>query len=406
MKDSKAKALARVLLSDTIRERSRESVYALLNYCTLRAAPGPGALTEGVALWGLAEESSGMGQCCRSMASALEVSSLPYALRPLHSRAGGNLDISRYAAALSDPRAMQINLFCCNADCTGYFLREAGAAQLKGRKNIALWAWELPEFPKRWHSAFRWYDEIWTISEFCREAIAKATDKPVRVLPLCVEPKVEEGVSRADFGLPDDRFLFFSMYDARSIQARKNPLASIAAYCAAFPEEGQTALVLKISGGSQGRSEAEELRTAIQRKDIYILEGVLPAGRLYALMGLCDAFVSLHRSEGFGYPIAEAMALGKPVIVTGWSGNMDFCGNNNACCVSYSLRPLGDSAVSPYEPAQIWAEPSIEEAAAYMRRLSEDAVFRSAIADAGKRTVNAKYSAEACAKAIVAALKE
>ena len=404
MNDDNAKALLRFFLNDKLRERCREEVYDLLNRRTLRSAPFPEQLTEGVALWGMAAESSGMGQCCRSMAAALEASALPYALHPLRSRAGGGLELSAYAEAMAEERDMAVNLFCCNADCTGYFLRQSGPGVMKGKKNIALWAWELPEFPKRWKNAFRWYDEIWTISTFCRSAIAAATDKSVRVLPLCVEPEPEEGLKRADFGLPEKALLFLSMYDARSIQARKNPLAAIAAYCAAFPEEGDTALVLKISGGAQGHAEAEELRTAIRRKDIYILEGIMPARRLYALTSLCDVFISLHRAEGFGYPIAEAMALGKAVVVTGWSGNMDYCSPDNACCVGYTLKALGDAAVPPYEPTQRWAEPDIGQAAGYLRRLREDESYREALAKAGQDTVREKYSAQACAQAIRDAL--
>ncbi len=404
MNDQKVKALLSQLFPEKLRSACRESVYAALNRAALRRAPLPDELTEGVALWGMAEESSGMGQCCRSMAAALAVSSLPYALHPLHSRAGGSLDISAYAEALGEERDMAVNLYCCNADCTGYFIRESGAAVLKGKKNIALWAWELPEFPKRWHDAFVWYDEIWTISEFCREAISKATDKSVRVLPLCVEPVAEPGLRRSDFGLPEGKLLFLSMYDARSIQARKNPLASISAYCSAFPKEGDTALVLKISGGEQGHAEAEELRQSLRRRDIFIIEGVLSAPRLYGLMELCDVFVSLHRSEGFGYPIAEAMALGKAVVVTGYSGNMDYCSPENACCVGYRLQELGDRAVEPYEPHQLWAEPDIAEAAACLRRLREDADYRRSLAEAGQATVREKYSAKACAEAIVRAL--
>lgn len=405
MNDEKAKALLSLLFGEKLRSACRESVYAALNRAALRRADLPDTLTGGVALWGMAGESSGMGQCCRSMASALEASDLPYALHPLHSRAGGTLSLDAYADALREERDMAVNLFCANADCTGYFLRQSGAGVLKGRKNIALWAWELPNFPKRWKSAFDWYDEIWTISEFCRGAIAAATDKTVRVLPLCVEPKPQQGLSRADFGLPEDKLLYLSMYDARSIQARKNPHAAIAAYCAAFPEEGDTALVLKISGGEQGRAEARELREAITRRDIYIIEGVLPAEKLYALMGLCDVFVSLHRSEGFGYPIAEAMSLGLAAVVTGYSGNMDFCTADNACCVGYTLRELGDAAVAPYEPHQLWAEPDVSEAAAYMRRLRDDESFRLRLAKAGQAAVREKYSAEACGRAVERALK-
>ncbi len=404
MKDDKAKALLRRLLPDSFRARCRERVYALLNSLTLARAQAPDVLTDGVALCGLAGESSGMGQCCRSMAAALTASPLPFSLRPLHSGAGGQLDLAPYAAALTEERDMAVNLFCCNADCTGYFLRQRGAQVLKGRKNIALWAWELPEFPRRWQGAFRWYDEIWTISEFCRASIAAATDKPVRLIPLSVGPVPEKGLCRGDFGLPEGKLLFLSMYDARSIQARKNPRAAIDAYCRAFPPEGNTALVLKVSGGRQGAQEAAGLRASLRRGDIYIMEGELSAPRLYALMDLCDVFVSLHRSEGFGYPIAEAMALGKAVVVTGWSGNMDFCTPENACCVGYTLRALGADAVPPYEPHQRWAEPDMDDAVRFLRRLGEEEGFREALGRQARQDIRQRYSPDFCAKALMEAL--
>lgn len=407
MNDSTVKTLARLLLSEKLRAGWRERVYAFLNRRTLRRAKAPQALTPGIALWGMAAESSGMGQCCRSAARALLTGDIPFALRPLHSRAGGTLELSAFAEALAEERLMSVNLFCFNADCTGYFLRQAGAEQLKGRKNIALWAWELPEFPKEWSSAFEWYDEIWTISEFCRAAIARATDKRVRVLPLCVEPEAEPGLTRGDFGLPEGRTLFLAMYDARSIQERKNPGGALAAYCAAFPEDrGETALILKIGGGEQGRQEADALRSGLGRSDILILEDVLSEARLYALMSLCDVFISLHRSEGFGFPIAEAMALGLPAVVTGYSGNMDFCTPENSVCVGYTLRPLGEAAVPPYGSEQLWAEPDIPAAACALRRLHEDRAYRQALGLAGQTAVRERCSAENCFRFLRTALEE
>lgn len=406
MKDEQLKSLLRRFTGEAFRADCREGVYALLNSLSLALAPKPSSLCDGVALWGMLDESSGMGQCARSMAAALEQTSLPFALRPLRSGAGGDGDYSPFDYALSEKREMGINLFCANADCTGYFLRQSGAKVLKGRKNIALWAWELPEFPSRWSSAFRWYDEIWTISQYCQSSISRATEKSVKCLPLCVDPHKEQGLTRRDFGLPEDTLLFLSMYDARSIQKRKNPLGALHTYCSAFPEGSGTALVLKVGGGLQGRKEAQILRTYAQRSDIYIIEDVLSKPRLYALMELCDVFISLHRAEGFGYPVAEAMALGKAVVVTGWSGNMDYCHKDNACCIDYTLRPLGKDATAPYDAHQLWAEPDVDCATQALQRLKEDASYRKLLGANAQREIALRYSPKVCATALMEALEK
>ncbi|MBQ2896158.1 MAG: glycosyltransferase family 4 protein, partial [Oscillospiraceae bacterium] len=334
----------------------------------------------------------------RILALGAQEAGIPLSLQPLRSREGATVAIEDLAPLCSGENAMRANLFVFNADCSGAFLHQCGAAVLRGRYNIAHWSWELPEFPKRWDAAFAPYDEIWTISEFCRDAIAARTGKSVRVIPYGIRPNPDRTLTRADFGLPEDRLLYLCMCDLRSTAQRKHPLGALDAYCRAFPEEnGETALVIKLIGGSVPQS----VRTRMAgRSDILLLEGSYERSRADALLSLCDVFISLHRSEGFGLPIAEAMVLGKAVVATGWSGNMDFCSSDNACCVRYTLTEIGRLAVAPYDAWQRWAEPDIDDAAGYLRRLRSEPDWRRSLAAAGQETILSRYSPRCCGEAI------
>ena len=176
------------------------------------------------------------------------------------------------------------------------------------------------------------------------------------------------------------------------------------AYLKAFPEEnGETALVIKIIGGTVPQSVRNLMGS---RRDIFLLEGSFERSRTDALIDLCDVFVSLHRAEGFGLPIAEAMFLGKAVVVTGWSGNMDFCSSNNACCVKYTLSPIGKLATPPYDAWQRWAEPDIDDAAAHLCRLRTDPVFRHQLARNGQEHIRSFYSPQRCGEVMRERLSE
>lgn len=222
-----------------------------------------------------------------------------------------------------------------------------------------------------WSDSFALVDEVWAISEFSRRAIAAATEKPVFAFPLpVVAPQARPGLDRATLGLPGG-FLFLFCFDFASITERKNPHGLIRAFSAAFaPGEGPT-LVLKAVNGTSGLADLEALKLhAAERPDIMVIDRYLDHDEIAALMAACDCYASLHRSEGFGLTMAESMALGKPVIATGYSGNLDFMDDRTAYLVPWT-EGVVPANCAPYPEGARWAEPDLDAAAQLMRRVVE-----------------------------------
>jgi glycosyltransferase involved in cell wall biosynthesis len=182
------------------------------------------------------------------------------------------------------------------------------------------------------------------------------------------------------------------MYDTQSVMQRKNPEAVVEAYLRAFGDgRDDTFLVLKVN--TAGERELAPLRRRIEgRPDVHLVTDVLSRSDMDSLMAACDIFVSLHRSEGFGLPIAEAMAQGKAVIATAWSGNMDFMSEHTAACVSYELVTL-ERAHGPYPAGARWAEPDHDDAVEWMRRLRDDEALRAKLGAAAARSIAESSSA-------------
>jgi len=297
----------------------------------------------------------------------------------------------RSAAGLAEPPL--INLLHLNADTAFFdygFLRERG---LERSYTIGYWAWELAKFPQEWTSSFTFVDEVWVASRFTYDAIAPATAKPVLLMPMAVAlPPAEPGLERADFGLPDDKFIFYFSFDFRSFVARKNPLAAIEAFRRAFPRyDAPVVLLLKSIGSDWKPDDRDTLVQAIGGDPrILLIDGELTRRRAIALLALSDCFLSLHRCEGFGRGPAEAMLLGKPVITTAYSGTADFATPETALLVDYELVPVG-AGDYPGASGQVWAEPDIEQAAAAIRRSAADAALAERFGKAGKARIRELY---------------
>ena len=195
----------------------------------------------------------------------------------------------------------------------------------------------------------------------------------MRKFPLpVVVPSVPDGVPRAALGLPEDRFVFLFVYDFLSTVERKNPLGLIDAYTRAFGPDDGTALVLKSINGEKHLEQLEQVRAAAAgRPDVFVLDEYLSPTHHSALLGHCDAYVSLHRSEGFGLDMAAAMGLGKPVIATRYSGNLEFMDDATSYLVDYELEPIGPGC-EPYPADSRWASPRLDHAAELMRRVVID----------------------------------
>jgi len=290
----------------------------------------------------------------------------------------------------------RISLLHLNADTAFFdylFLRERS---IERSYTIGYWAWELAKFPEEWRSSFEFVEEVWIASRFSYEAIASVTTKPVLLMPPAVAiPAPEPGLKRGDFGLPDDKFVFYFSFDFRSYVSRKNPLATIAAFRRAFPRgDAAVCLVLKTIGSGWKPAERDALNEAVTGDPrIRVIDEELARPRAIALLTLADCFLSLHRSEGFGRGPAEAMLLGKPVIATDYSGTRDFVTSESALLVDYQLVPV-EAQEYPGATGQVWAEADIEHAAAAMRRIAGDSVLAEQLGRAGKARIREFYAPE------------
>lgn len=251
-------------------------------------------------------------------------------------------------------------------------LAALGRAAVARKRIIGYWAWELPELPREWRRGFRAAHEIWVPSRFVGDAVRAAGALPVRVVPHPMPPPDPSPLGRVDFGLPPEAFVALAIFDTGSSLARKNPMAAIRAHRAAFGDRPDRILVLKTHGTRHAGAAWAEVAEAAQAPNIRILDAVLPPRDLWALMAAADVLVSPHRAEGYGLAIAEAMALGRAVVATGWSGNLDFMRPGPACiALPYALVPATDPQATYHHPAMRWAEPDEAALADALRQLAE-----------------------------------
>ena len=333
----------------------------------------------GVNLIGYAFGQLGIGEDLRMTARALQHVGVPVAVVnfppgkeiPQNDRSVADLVVEEGPYAF--------NLFCMTALETLRFWCERGERPFQGRYNIGYWPWELPRWPKPWLPATDLVDEVWVSSRFIYDALAPVSPKPVLVMPLAVSvddlpADFDRRAVRERFGLPLAATLFTFAFDLNSTMHRKNPQATLAAFLRAFPSDDarfgreQVGLVIKAHAPKRRNPNWERLKK-LSREDerIHIIEETLPRPELLSLYRACDCFVSLHRSEGFGRGIAEAILLGLHVITTGFSGNLDYCaGRPDVDLVSYEPVPVKRGQY-PFGNGQWWAEPQIAEAAERMR---------------------------------------
>ncbi len=280
---------------------------------------------------------------------------------------------------------------------------------------IASWYWEASTLPAFATEQLSRVDEIWVPSRFVGATFRGACSKPVTVVPCVVDVPLPPSSSRADFGLPEDALLIFYSFDASSSDARKNPWGLIEAFARAFEEEerrGHVRLVIKVQNLADRRFRPV-LQDALAAVHGILIEEEFDRGEMNGLLGAIDVYASLHRAEGFGLGMAEAMFLGKPVIATAYSGNLDFMTAANSCLVGYRLRPIDEAdhrwfpeVATIYEPGLIWAEPRVDHAARWMRRLYEHPEERRRIGVAAASTIRSRFSREAVGKIMVDRLQE
>ena len=350
-------------------------------------ATSPGALRPGVCVAGYLRGELGTGEHGRLVLAAVREASLE-AGSLIFTETGSRQEYPFEAQGATD---LNVNLVVVNADQMLNFAATVGPQFFRGRYTIGVWAWELEELPDRWPEAFALTDEIWTNSEYSRRAVATLTDRPVYAFPPpIVTPPVTLALDRRDLGLPEG-FLFLFCFDFLSVTQRKNPQGLVQAFSDAFaPGEGPFLVIKAINGAHRTSDLASLRRMAGSRRDILILDGYLAYDRHAALMNSCDCYVSLHRSEGFGLTMAEAMALGKPVIATGYSGNLDFMDTETAYLVAWTEATVPDGCY-PYPSGARWAEPDIHAAARALRHIYEHHAEAAAVGDRARLAVAARH---------------
>lgn len=338
---------------------------------------------DGINLIGFIKGEIGLGQSCRLLAGAINSSGEEFTVYNYEQVSSMRFNDDTWDFKITNTTPYNINIIHLNPPDLALAHVTLDKKMWDYKYNIGFWLWELEEFPEEWVKCFSFVDEIWTPSEFVSNSIRKKTTIPVRTVPYYISAPVEQKYDRKYFGLPEDKFLFLCMYDSNSTIQRKNPVGAIEAFKKAFSSDNNDiGLVIKINNPQT--TELEKINDILKGyKNIYMIPKIMSKNEVNSLIKSCDVFVSLHRAEGFGLPLAEAMLLGTPTIATNWSANTEFMNQETSCLVDYSMVTLERDYVM-YKKGNRWADPDINQAAMYMRKLFEDNDFYNKISKNAK----------------------
>jgi glycosyltransferase involved in cell wall biosynthesis len=339
---------------------------------------------------------SGLGEGARRLADMLEAAGAAVhradLTRALH-QGGSDGTTPRRPEVPSGPGTLIMHV---NGSLLPWGMQALGRRAISGKHVIGFWNWELPVLPINWLPGFHFVHRIWAPSSFVADAIRPHAQVPVEVVPYPAPELRPAPLGRADFGLPGSAFIALSVFDASSSVERKNPIGAIRAHQAAFGDRPDRLLVLKTHRTAVGgRAWTQVLAAAADSANIRIMDAEMTRPEISALIACSDAFVSLHRAEGVGLALMEAMHLGLPVVATGWSGNMDFMDTGNALLVGHSMTQATDELGVYSIPGALWAEPDLNDAAMALRSLTEQPRQSQLLARMGRARV-AALTPEAC----------
>jgi glycosyltransferase involved in cell wall biosynthesis len=349
------------------------------------------AITTTANVFGYFGAASGLGSAARGYVRALDHLGVGVKLVDL---SGPRQSFDHFAGS-TEEKASAINLVCLQ-----HFAAPAEVSAMGERYTIGVWAWELPRFPEKFHKHFRHYDEIWVGSRFIADAVAPVSPVPVVRIPPVLTPVARGSRERGrqQIGAAADEFAFLFVFDFTSYD-RKNPLAVIDAFAKAFAQTESATLIVKCVGAEFCPAEFAEMKEKARGRRIQIIAEKWSPQEMQDLTEACDAYVSLHRAEGTGLTISDAMSAGKPVIATEWSGNMDFMNASNSLPVEFELTTLPRN-VGIYPAGETWAEPSVQHAARLMRSVFENPAMARALGEAARAEIATNYSDAAIAALI------
>jgi len=359
----------------------------------------------GVNLAGYFTGRFGVAESSRAFAKALELAHIPHVLNKIVAEIHGERHLS--SSIFTDTNPYAINLVHVNADMAESFFKSNGPAYRRGRYNIGIWYWETSKFPARWLPAFRFYDEIWVTSSFIAECFSRISPIPVVKMkyPLRVDTTRIDSGFRSKVGIKEDAIVFLFLFDFLSVFERKNPLGVLKAFGRAFDRNDNTLLVLNCINSKADPVSMRMVEEASASLNVRIISKHLSDADYLSLLAACDCYVSLHRSEGLGIPMAEAMYLGKPVIATAYGGNVDFMNANNSLLLKYELVEL-DGDKGPYEKGNVWADPDVEHASELMRWVRQNRESAGRIGERAAKDIREFMNPETASEEMRARLQQ
>lgn len=307
-------------------------------------------------------------------------------------------DVSRY-------RTLFLSI---NADHLTVARRRFPDDFFRDRHVIGQWFWELETAPSWYEPAWPLVNELWAPTRFI-ESMLKRSAPPhveIRHVPLpVVQPRIDDAITRTQMGI-DGRYMFLFVFDLMSIMKRKNPLGLISAYTRAFAERDGAQLVIKTMNGDKRPDDLALLTAAAEgRADIIVIDDYFTRVQTSSLIALSDCYVSMHRSEGLGLTLSEAMSHGVPVIATNYSGNTDFMTEHNSFLLPWTRVPVGEGA-GGYDPMSTWAEPDEDAALRAMRFAFENQLEARARGARGRDDILGGFSERASGAIMKSRLEE
>lgn len=393
-------------MSFPLKQKLKGALATLFFLCNSRSGCNPNSLY-GVNLIGYAHAEMGLGEALRNTALALQCAQIPFLVRnlqvPLLNRQG-NQSMQPFVA---DYCRYGINCIGINPDLLYHLPRWISSEEWRRRYNVGYWFWELENFPKEWRYAKYLVDEVWVNTEFVANSV-RQVHRHVFKIPFAVAFDMPSAsLNRAHFGFPESSFVFLLSYDFNSSAVRKNPNAVIEAFRVAFSDRStDVRLVVKSINGDANPQALNRVKASLcDDPRIVWVDAYLSTEEMRGLLNTADAYVSLHRAEGLGLGMAESMYLGKPVIATAYSGNMEFMNPDNACMVPYALVPVNPGEY-PYHSGQVWADPDIEVAAEWMQSLSSNPELCARIGNSAATYMRLHHSMDRMAQALSNRLDE
>ena len=351
----------------------------------------------GINICGYINSEFGLGEAVRALIHAIDAAGIPYVLNNFTANKHRKKDTSFHHFTRENP--YPINLILVNPDMLDTLIMEYGTEYFQGKYTIGYWFWELSDLPNKWLKYFDFFHEIWTGSRYCLDAIATVSNIPVVRIPPAMHPE-PVNTSPAFLRHMTNRTVFLYIFDFYSTFQRKNPDKVIRAFLQNFSGRSDVMLVIKYTNADIDGANARLLnRMTDGHENIHIINGYLQRNDMAALLKRADCYVSLHAAEGFGLTIAEAMMLGKPVIATGYSANMDFMTVNNSFPVRYTLTEIQKSD-GAYLKGQVWADPDEAHCAALMKHVADNPKEAARIGSRAKSDIAVLFNKHAIGRRI------